>query len=58
MEASRQSYNSEQSKNGNLTAEERDLLTAIKLSEEEEQKRNKSVEDSNARSLFDEQNQP
>jgi epsin len=39
------------------TAEERDLQQAIKLSEEEEAKRNKAVEDSNSSALFDEQNQ-
>ncbi|KAL0577183.1 hypothetical protein V5O48_004822 [Marasmius crinis-equi] len=38
-------------------AEERDLEQAIKLSEEEEAKRNKAVEDSNASALFDDQNQ-
>ncbi|KAK0497721.1 epsin domain-containing protein [Armillaria luteobubalina] len=40
-----------------ITAEERDLQEAIKLSEEEEAKRNKAVEDSNSSSLFDDQNQ-
>ncbi|ESK85626.1 epsin-like protein ent1 2 [Moniliophthora roreri MCA 2997] len=38
-------------------AEERDLQRAIQLSEEEEAKRNKAVEDSNASALFDDQNQ-
>ncbi|KAJ4474426.1 heme peroxidase [Lentinula aciculospora] len=40
-----------------LTAEERDLQQAIKLSQEEEAKRNKAVEDSNASALFDDNNQ-
>jgi epsin len=40
-----------------LTAEERDLQEAIKLSQEEESKRNKAVEDSNASALFDDSNQ-
>ncbi|KAG7087522.1 hypothetical protein E1B28_013481 [Marasmius oreades] len=40
-----------------LKAEERELQQAIKLSEEEEAKRSKAVEDSNASTLFDEQNQ-
>ncbi len=40
-----------------ITAEERDLQEAIKLSEEEEAKRHKAVEDSNSSSLFDDQNQ-
>ncbi|KAK7441722.1 hypothetical protein VKT23_016385 [Stygiomarasmius scandens] len=40
-----------------LTAEDRDLQEAIKLSQEEEDKRNKAVEDSNAASLFDDNNQ-
>lgn len=39
------------------TAEEKDLEQAIKLSQEEENKRNKAVEDSNAASLFDDANQ-
>jgi epsin len=37
--------------------EERDLATAIRLSEEEEAKRHKAVEDSNASALFDDQAQ-
>jgi epsin len=40
-----------------LTAEERDLAEAIKLSEEEEAKRNKAVQDSNENALFDDNNQ-
>ncbi|KIK63914.1 hypothetical protein GYMLUDRAFT_423221 [Collybiopsis luxurians FD-317 M1] len=40
-----------------LTAEERDLQQALKLSQEEEDKRNKAVEDSNASALFDDNNQ-
>ncbi|KAJ7583432.1 epsin domain-containing protein [Mycena floridula] len=40
-----------------LTAEERDLQQAIKLSEEEEARRNREVEDSNSSALFDDQNQ-
>jgi epsin len=38
-------------------AEDNDLAKAIRLSEEEEAKRHKAVEDSNASSLFDDQNQ-
>lgn len=38
-------------------AEERDLQRAIKLSEEEEKRRREAVDNSNASSLFDEQNQ-
>jgi epsin len=38
-------------------AEEQDLATAIRLSEEEEAKRHKAVEDSNAHALFDDQAQ-
>ncbi|EIW77758.1 ENTH-domain-containing protein [Coniophora puteana RWD-64-598 SS2] len=37
--------------------EDDDLAQAIRMSEEEESKRNKAVEDSNANALFDEQNQ-
>lgn len=40
-----------------LSAEEADLQKAIKLSEEEEARRTKAVEDSNASSLFDDNNQ-
>ncbi|KAK0200965.1 epsin domain-containing protein [Desarmillaria ectypa] len=40
-----------------ITAEERDLQEAIKLSEEEEAKRHRAVEDSNSSALFDDQNQ-
>jgi epsin len=57
IEESKRTAAAEESKNGGLTAEERDLMQAIKLSEEEEAKRNKAVEDSNASSLFDDQNQ-
>lgn len=53
IEASKRSLADEQAK----TKEEEDLQRAIKLSEEEEAKRNKSVEESNQRSLFDEQAQ-
>ena len=38
-------------------AEDRDLQRAIKLSEEEEKRRREAVDNSNASSLFDEQNQ-
>lgn len=40
-----------------ITAEERDLIEALKLSEEEEAKRAKAVQDSNSSALFDDQNQ-
>ena len=40
-----------------MTAEERDLQQAIRLSEEEEAKRNQAVADANASSLFDEGHQ-
>ena len=49
IEESKRSLADEQTR----AAEERDLQRAIKLSEEEEARRNKSVEDSNSRSLFD-----
>lgn len=57
IEASKKSLAEEQSKSGNLTAEERDLLQAIKLSEEEALKRDKAVEDTNQSSLFDDHSQ-
>lgn len=40
-----------------LKAEEEELQRAIKLSEEEEARRNKAIQDSNASSLFDDHNQ-
>ncbi|KAJ7637041.1 hypothetical protein FB45DRAFT_829341 [Roridomyces roridus] len=40
-----------------MTAEEKDLAQAIKLSEEEEARRLRGVEESNAKALFDDQNQ-
>ena len=57
IEESKKSLAAEQAKQGHMTAEERDLAEAIKLSEEEEKKRNKQVEDSNQNALFDDQNQ-
>ena len=47
----------EQAKKGQLTAEERDLMQAIKLSEEEERKRKEEMDKANERALFDENNQ-
>lgn len=58
IEESKRSLAEEQAKQGRLTAEERDLQEAIRLSEEDEKKRNKAIEDSNQSSLFDDQNQP
>ncbi|KAH7909010.1 hypothetical protein BJ138DRAFT_278605 [Hygrophoropsis aurantiaca] len=55
IEESKRSLAEEQRKAGTLTAEEQDLQRAIRMSEEEEAKRNKAVEDSNASSLFDDQ---
>jgi len=51
IEASKKSLAEEQ---GRVT-EERDLAAAIRLSEEEEARRRKAIEDSNAASLFDDQ---
>ncbi|KAI6001930.1 ENTH-domain-containing protein [Pisolithus albus] len=53
IEASKRSLAEEQSR----ATEDRDLETAIRLSKEEEMKRNKAVEDSNAAALFDDQAQ-
>ncbi|KAI6024256.1 hypothetical protein EDC04DRAFT_2725853 [Pisolithus marmoratus] len=53
IEASKRSLAEEQSR----ATEDRDLETAIRLSQEEEMKRNKAVEDSNAAALFDDQAQ-
>lgn len=57
IEESKRSLAEENARQGRLTAEERDLEQAIKLSEEEEAKRHKAIEDSNQNSLFDDQNQ-
>lgn len=57
IELSKKTLAEEQAKNGQLSAEEQDLLKAIKLSEEEEAKRHKALEDENSRSLFDDQAQ-
>ena len=56
IEESKRSLAEEQSRKGVLTAEERDLQQAIKLSEEEERKRAGAVANTNQSSLFDEQN--
>ncbi|KAG1838293.1 hypothetical protein DFJ58DRAFT_814486 [Suillus subalutaceus] len=53
IEASKKTLAEEQGRK----AEEQDLATAIRLSEEEEAKRHKAVEDSNAHALFDDQAQ-
>lgn len=52
IEESKRSLAAEQ-----ISAEERDLQQAIRLSEEEEAKRKNLVEDTNAAALFDDQNQ-
>ncbi|KAI0791320.1 hypothetical protein C8Q75DRAFT_732423 [Abortiporus biennis] len=57
IEESKRTAAEEQARLGKMTAEERDLAEAIKLSEEDEQKRNKAVEDANQSALFDDQNQ-
>jgi epsin len=51
LEESKAQFSKEQSKG--MTAEERDLAAAIKLSQEEEEKRKRAAEDANAKSLFD-----
>ena len=56
LEESKKTAAEEQAR-ARMTAEESDLQQAIRLSEEEEAKRNKSVEESNQHSLFDEQAQ-
>lgn len=53
IEASKRTLAEEQTR----ATEDRDLETAIRLSKEEEMKRNKAVEDSNASALFDDQAQ-
>ena len=57
IEESKRSLAEEQSRKGTLTAEERDLMEAIKLSEEEERKRKDAIDTANERALFDENNQ-
>ena len=54
IEASKRSLQDEQAR----TEEENDLQRAIRLSEEEEAKRKRALEDANARSLFDDTQQP
>jgi len=53
IEASKRTLAEEQGRK----AEEHDLATAIRLSKEEEAKRHKAIEDSNATALFDDQAQ-
>lgn len=57
IEESKRSLAAEQAKQGHMTAEERDLAEAIKLSEEEEKKRAQQVDDTNQSALFDDSNQ-
>lgn len=57
IEESKRSLAEEQARQGTMTAEERDLMQAIKLSEEEEKKRNDAVDKANERALFDDNNQ-
>jgi epsin len=52
IEESKKSLRQEQ-----LTAEEKDLAKAIKLSEEEEAQRTRAAQESNAKALFDDQAQ-
>jgi epsin len=56
IEESKRLAEQEAARNGIKTAEERDLEKAIRLSKEDEDKRNKAVEDANANSLFDDNN--
>ncbi|KAI0338127.1 ENTH-domain-containing protein [Trametopsis cervina] len=55
IEESKRSLAEEQSRKGVLTAEERDLQQAIKLSEEEERKRAEELAKSGQNNLFDDQ---
>ncbi|KAI0919817.1 hypothetical protein AcV5_001785 [Taiwanofungus camphoratus] len=57
IEESKRSLAEEHARKGQLTAEERDLQQAIRLSEEEEARRAKAIADSNQSSLFDDHNQ-
>jgi epsin len=57
IEESKRTAEQEAERLGRMTAEERDLAQAIQLSKEDEDKRNKAVEDANANSLFDDANQ-
>ena len=56
LEESKRTLAEEQARE-RMTAEERDLQQAIRLSEEEEARRNKSVQDANQSALFDESQQ-
>ncbi|KAI0686874.1 hypothetical protein BC835DRAFT_1378024 [Cytidiella melzeri] len=55
IEESKRSLAEEQARKGVLTAEERDLQQALKLSEDEERKRADELAKSNQNSLFDDQ---
>jgi epsin len=57
IEESKKSLAAEQAKLGGQSNEDKELQQAIKLSEEEERKRAKALEDANANSLFDDQQQ-
>ncbi|PCH34631.1 ENTH-domain-containing protein [Wolfiporia cocos MD-104 SS10] len=57
IEESKRSLAEEEARKGMMTAEERDIAQAIKLSEEEEAKRAKAIADSNQAALFDDHNQ-
>ena len=56
LEESKRTLAEEQARE-RMTAEERDLQQAIRLSEEEEARRNKAVQDANANALFDDAQQ-
>ncbi|KAG8902820.1 hypothetical protein FRB99_004087 [Tulasnella sp. 403] len=53
LELSRQTLAEEQAKQGRMTAEERDLAEALRRSKEEDEARQKAIDESNSRSLFD-----
>ncbi|KAH9923803.1 hypothetical protein B0H21DRAFT_826817 [Amylocystis lapponica] len=57
IEESKRTLAEEQRRQGALTSEERDMQAAIRLSEEEEARRAKTIADSNQAALFDDQNQ-
>ncbi|KAH7099985.1 hypothetical protein BKA62DRAFT_707906 [Auriculariales sp. MPI-PUGE-AT-0066] len=57
IELSKRTAEEESGKSSTMTAEELDLQKAIKLSEEDEAKRSRAVEDANSRALFDDTQQ-
>lgn len=57
IEESKRTAAAEQNKNGHMTAEERDIQEALRLSKQEEETRARLAQDSTEAALFDDNNQ-